>query len=361
MENNSIKAIVYLTINTQNNKIYIGVHITNTPYEFDNYYGCGITGTSSYWFKHPKYPFQKACKKYGLNAFKRYTLYVFDSYEEALQKEREIVNENFLKRNDVYNVALGGGSGLILDTEIEVHQYDLNGIFVKTFRSYSDAAKQIGVSCPSIYSAVISNGICCNSYWSETKCSCLDVSNFKKSIKKPVYLYDRGGLFVRDFESISDCAKCLEVRLSSVQKAIKFGSKCGGYYITPAKVEKFDVKKYKRNTNKSVFQYDSNGHFLQEFASIKEARVLLKKPLQRLAQHIQEQTLYEGCYWSYDKQPFINIVPPKKKRIGQYDSQGNLVKIWESYRECAKEFSNLRYVLNGSRSNTKGYCFKYLS
>lgn len=48
MENNSIKAIVYLTINTQNNKIYIGVHITNTPYEFDNYYGCGITGTSSY-------------------------------------------------------------------------------------------------------------------------------------------------------------------------------------------------------------------------------------------------------------------------------------------------------------------------
>ena len=91
-------------------------------------------------------------------------MYVFDSYEEALQKEREIVNENFLKRNDVYNVALVGGSGLILDTEIEVHQYDLNGIFVKTFRSYSDAAKQIGVSYPSIYSAVISNGICCNSY-----------------------------------------------------------------------------------------------------------------------------------------------------------------------------------------------------
>ena len=29
-----------------------------------------------------------------MDAFKRYTLYVFDTYEEALQKEKEIVNES---------------------------------------------------------------------------------------------------------------------------------------------------------------------------------------------------------------------------------------------------------------------------
>lgn len=28
---NSLKSIVYVTINTINNKIYIGVHITETP------------------------------------------------------------------------------------------------------------------------------------------------------------------------------------------------------------------------------------------------------------------------------------------------------------------------------------------
>ena len=35
MENN-LKSILYMTVNTVNNKIYVGVHITETPYEFDN-------------------------------------------------------------------------------------------------------------------------------------------------------------------------------------------------------------------------------------------------------------------------------------------------------------------------------------
>ena len=135
MENN-LKSILYMTVNTVNNKIYVGIHITNDPYKFDNYYGCGINGTSSYWFKHPKYPFQKACKKYGLKAFKRYTLFVFDNYEDARKMEATIVNEEFLKRPDVYNIALGGGSGLIPSTEIEIHSYDSDGNYVASYRSY---------------------------------------------------------------------------------------------------------------------------------------------------------------------------------------------------------------------------------
>lgn len=163
MENN-LKSIVYLTVNTVNNKIYIGVHITENPYKFDNYYGCGITGTSCYHFKHPKTPFQLACKKYGLNVFKRYTLAVFDTYEDALAMERIIVNEKFIKRPDVYNTALGGGNGLVPSVEIEVHQYDLDGKYLKSYRSYSDAARKNDVSYPSILSAVQIKGICKNSY-----------------------------------------------------------------------------------------------------------------------------------------------------------------------------------------------------
>lgn len=45
---NNLKSILYLTVNTVNNKIYVGIHITNKPFEFDGYYGNGITGTSSY-------------------------------------------------------------------------------------------------------------------------------------------------------------------------------------------------------------------------------------------------------------------------------------------------------------------------
>ena len=157
-----MKTIVYMTINLKNNKIYIGVHITQEPYTFDGYLGCGISGTSSYRFKHPKTPFQRACKKYGLDAFKRYTLYVFDSYEEALQKEKEIVNEKFLQRPDVYNVAVGGGAGLVPSQEIEVHKYNLKGEYLETYRSYSEAARKNHTTHQSIRAAIIGKGTCKN-------------------------------------------------------------------------------------------------------------------------------------------------------------------------------------------------------
>lgn len=37
MENNSQKFIVYLTINLNNKKKYVGVHSTKTPDKFDGY------------------------------------------------------------------------------------------------------------------------------------------------------------------------------------------------------------------------------------------------------------------------------------------------------------------------------------
>ena len=43
MENDlNYKYIVYMTINNINNYIYVGVHKTLTPYEFDGYLGNGI-------------------------------------------------------------------------------------------------------------------------------------------------------------------------------------------------------------------------------------------------------------------------------------------------------------------------------
>lgn len=360
MENNSLKSIVYMTINTITNKIYIGVHITETPYKFDNYWGCGITGTSSYWFKHPKYPFQKACKKYGLDSFKRYTLYVFDTYEEALEKEKEIVNEAFLQRPDVYNIALGGGSGLITSTEIEVHKYDLAGNYIESYRSYSDAGRKNNVSYMSIISAVQLRGISCNAYWSENKVAKLDISGFKSVNKTPVYVYNHTGKFIRQFNSMSDCAKFLDVNLSGVQKALKNGTKCSGYFIKLKYADKIDVKEYIRNINNTIYQYDKDGNLLNKFENSKHVKEAFKKPMTQLSKHIFNKSLYENYYWSYEKLDKYPTPQSNKKRIAQYDLSGNLIKVWDSYRECAKEFSNLRYVLNGARSNTKGYVFKYL-
>ena len=68
MENN-YKTIVYLTVNTQNDKIYIGVHDTHNPDVFDGYIGNGVNIYHPHTIKHPSCPFQYAVKKYGFKAF----------------------------------------------------------------------------------------------------------------------------------------------------------------------------------------------------------------------------------------------------------------------------------------------------
>ena len=151
MEDN-LKYILYLTINIENLKVYIGVHSTKTPYEFDGYIGEGVFISRPSTYKNPKYPFHYAVKKYGPKKFKRITLKVFDTLQEALDLEAEIVNEAFIKRKDVYNAAIGGG--MPPNCEIEIYQYDLQGNFIKMWESSVKAGRFLNISSASIRSAV---------------------------------------------------------------------------------------------------------------------------------------------------------------------------------------------------------------
>lgn len=348
-----------MTVNTVNQKIYIGVHITETPYKFDNYWGDGITGTSSYWFKHPKFPFQRACKKYGLDAFRRYTIKVFETYEEALQAEKEIVNEEFIHRPDTYNVALGGGSSLVVSTEKPVYQYDLEGNFIKEYRSQSDAARKLGLSNMSqINHAVLAKGICKGYYWSETKKTKMLLEGFTKPIKE-VYSYNLDGTFDKVYDSVAAAARDLDVALRVAQRAVVNGYKCAKHYLSYEKLDKFSKKEKIRVRHKEISRYSLSGEYIDTM-SFTDAKMFCGKEYKKLRGAIAEHYSCCGYIWSYEK--VSNVTPVRenlKKKIEQYDLEGNLIKIWDSYRECNKEFSKLGEVLKGNRSQTKGYKFKY--
>lgn len=355
---NSLKSIVYLTVNTVNNKIYVGIHITENPYEFDGYYGNGITGTSCSWFKHPKYPFQRACKKYGLNAFRRYTLFVFDDYADAQKMEAQIVNEDFVNRSDTYNVALGGGSGLIVSTEIPVCQYDLEGNFIKEFRSKQTAARKVNTSHANLQNAILNKGICKGFYWSENKVTKLDVSDHKHALTKPIYIYDVDGTYVTEFPSISAYCKKYDLKISSVQHALNKGTKSHGYYVSLEKFDTFVPQKKQQFRTKMLFKYDLQGKFIEEL-TYEEIHKIYGSDIRKLTQAISHKYQFDGFLWSRTKEDKLSPPKEKKKRIYQYDLQGNLIKIWDSYRKCNKEFSQLREVLNGVRTHFKGFVFKY--
>jgi hypothetical protein len=88
--------LIYKITNTVNHKFYIGKH--KTKIKEDTYFGSGLL-------------LERAIKKYGKENFTKEILHEFLTEEEMNTKEAEIVNDQFILRNDTYNVSLGGSGG----------------------------------------------------------------------------------------------------------------------------------------------------------------------------------------------------------------------------------------------------------
>jgi hypothetical protein len=87
---------VYKITNEINGKIYIGKHSGADP-KGDSYYGSGIA-------------IKRAITKYGRDHFAKEVLFLFESEQEALDMEADIVDKEFVKRTDTYNISLGGNT-----------------------------------------------------------------------------------------------------------------------------------------------------------------------------------------------------------------------------------------------------------
>ena len=87
---------IYEITNKINGKIYIGKHQTKNIN--DSYYGSGKAIVN-------------AIKLYGKENFDKKILFVFDNEYDMNLKEKELITEEFVCREDTYNLGVGGEGG----------------------------------------------------------------------------------------------------------------------------------------------------------------------------------------------------------------------------------------------------------
>ena len=269
-----MKYIVYITINLCNGKFYIGVHRTN-PEIFDGYIGCGIYRASQ---ATKDYTLHKAVRKYGYENFKRTIIKIFPDTEEgrkeAFELEALIVNETLLKSKSTYNTALGGRESTTEDLMKTVYMFDLNGNYLRSFKSARDAASYIQPDNQDSARAAIKNNCLgqTNSsfgyFWSYNK----KFTYTAGEIMKAVAQYNISGKFLRTFKSITEAEVALS--LNSISQAIIKKGSSGGFQWRYYEGDNSDIPTLINVKTKNLFlpiiMYDKQGNVIKEFDCVKQ-------------------------------------------------------------------------------------------
>ena len=350
-----MKYIVYLTVNKNNNKIYIGQHKTDNVNIFDGYIGNMVNIFNPSTIKNPKTKFQQAVKKHGFDSFRRYILAVYDTLEEALLLESLLVNNKFLEREDVYNMAEGGQK---ICTEKEVYQFNINGSLIKHYKSLVQAAEENQLVPQTISVAARQKKSYKNYFWSFD--SSIDIRDYTYiGDKKPVYMFTTNMELIKVYPSTTEAALDIDVTRESIRDAIYQMTKVHNHYYS-----------YNENFSKHfniagiIYQYGMDGNFIKE-DTIGNFSTELGLESKKLFKAANSGLTMAKFQWNMNKvikmENKVNYTNSGiKRRIGQYDLNGNLVKEYESVKECKKIFTNVQKVLSGKLPTTKGFIFKYI-
>lgn len=159
---------LYEIKNNINGKIYIGVHKTNNIY--DGYMGSGKN-------------IKRAIKKYGIENFTKTIIQYTETFEDALLLEKEYVNDDFLNRNDVYNLRRGGKGGFgkyhyelakeVKQGKLEkrISEYNLSPNVCKNCGIFLEYKKRKNIFCSSSCSVTFNNYTRIRSEETNHKCS----------------------------------------------------------------------------------------------------------------------------------------------------------------------------------------------
>lgn len=282
------KYVVYMHTNKINNKKYIGIS-SNVNKRWagkgKNYYD---------------QVFGLAIKKYGWDEFEHEILYENLSKEEACKKEQELIKKYRTTEKDYgYNRSDGGDSGskgsfnAQLKRMKPVYQYDMDGNFIKYHISIASAVREI----------------------------CGKNNNYKQG-------------------NISLC--CKGKRLTAL--GYRWFYEFQGYKIEAIKTP---IERIIEAKSVSVYQYDLDGNFIQNFNSISDAEKQYGSGIESCIRGITETSHEFQWFTEYKGNKIEAVLSPAQKssirnskKVYLYSKDYVLIKIFESCK-LARDFLNI--------------------
>lgn len=208
--------IVYKTTNILNGYIYIGVHRSKLGAPV-KYLGCGVCiGHNS---KLMKKGFPQAVKKYGYQNFKRETLFSYPGTElgkiEAYKKEAGLVNKDFLKRKDVYNISLGGKIPINVNCK-PCARYDLSGKFIESYNSITEASNKLNISKSNLRRACKKGRFSSGYLWRYFTGDTSDIPPSDSLNKRRVFQFDLLGNYITCYSTLIAASKATNISQASI-------------------------------------------------------------------------------------------------------------------------------------------------
>lgn len=363
-----MKYIVYLTTNSLSvvngiNRIYVGVHETENPEIFDGYIGCGVYVHQPSTYMYPKTPFQFAVKKYGVSAFKRSILYIFETEDEAYAKEAEIVNESFIKQSHVYNACLGGKFYKMYKP---LYQFDLEGNLKKKWELSKEAYDFYNVPMEKFEYAIHDKHPLFDCLWATTEI--INITEYSTKTwgePKVTHLYDSNGKWIGEFISRKACGEFIGQKEEHICKAIKQQSLIAkSYYVSDSLVDEFKPKARKQYAEARLYVYNSNSELVGEGIGKEIMPIINEYSWATIRDAFRyKQGWYKDFYLSFEE---IKTVPERKLgsriKVDIYDKYGNFIETLNTVKEVREKYnvpaSKIKNLEKGDRF-FGDYIFKY--
>lgn len=263
--------IIYKIQNIINDKIYIG----QTQISLEKRWNEHLRDT-----KRRDYKFHRAIRKYGEESFSKE---IIEEVSDDMLNEREIYWISYYDSyHNGYNSTLGGDGSLKINRELiielwdkgysieEIHkevgyckltitktlqsyknyshqesvhrgkrnqtkkicQYDMNGQYIKTFDSLTIAATEMGVDRNAISSCCRNKRPSCKGFlWRYNNDAPPQNYLSEQKNKRPVLQFDKTGLFIRKFDSITDASKEIGTSHTSIHRCCSGKSKTSGGFV----------------------------------------------------------------------------------------------------------------------------------